>query len=169
MELAICLQTPTLSAAALPFSASESFSWGFNLQNVRGGSCHYGASRRVLISTALQYLRISSREGTCIFNVGLQTRGMESQKYVFFNWDLIAFFSEDCSNPPKWLLVSSSTETSGHLLVVISILCWLLTLSPCMSHHREATIPLWWGWHPCSSCPGNHIAECVRLPRSLSL
>lgn len=109
VELAICLQTPALSAAALPF-ASETFSWGFNLQNIRRGeSCHCGASRRVLISTGLRYLRISSREGTRVLNMGLQTPGMESQKYVVFNWDLVTIISGDCCNPSNRLLVPLST------------------------------------------------------------
>lgn len=168
MELAICLQTPALSAAALPF-ASETFSWGFNLQNIRRGeSCHGGASRRVLISTGLRYLRISSREGTRVLNMGLQTPGMGSQKYVVFNWDLVTIISGDCWNPSKRLLVPSSTESSGHLLVVICIPCGLLTLSPCVSCHREGTVPLQRRRHLRSSCPGDHTAGCVRLPRSLS-
>jgi len=85
VELTICLQTPALSAATLPFSASESFSWGFNLQNIRRGeNCHHGTGRRVLISTGLWYLRISSREGTHVLNMDLQTPGMESQKPCVF-------------------------------------------------------------------------------------
>lgn len=97
VELTPCLPTPSLSPAKLPFSASEIFSWGFNLQNtVRRESSHCGASRKHLISTGLWYLRISrylrmpfrevSMDLTCIFK-----HQIWKTKSVNFNWDF--FFS----------------------------------------------------------------------------